>query len=143
MNRLVAVLVFGMLVGLVNVASACHRCRHTPCASTCQIACPTYCAPVCQTNYRTTYVNVVKCVRVTYCKRVKYKDCRGCCRTKLVRCTKLVKRCVRVPVTTCTTVCSQPSYAPSYEPCADPCDPCADGGRVRLCDRIRAHFCRR
>lgn len=140
MNRLVTVLVFGMLVGLVNVASACHRCRQTPCAS----ACPTQCAPVCQTCYRTTYVNVVKCVRVSYCKRVSYKDCCGCCRTKLVRCTKYVKRCVRVPVTTCYTVCSQP--APVYcapEPCADYCDPCVGGGRPRLCDRIRAHFCRR
>jgi hypothetical protein len=150
MNRLVFVLAFVSLMAVVNVASACNRCHRSHCRG-CGVAtascCDNYgsaacCQPVCHNVYRTTYVNVVKCVPVTRCKRVTYRDCCGCCRTKLVRCTSYVQRCVRVPVTTCETVCTMP--APIASPCCDNCcstDSCCSGHGGFL-SRLRGLCCR-
>jgi hypothetical protein len=128
MNRLVAALVFGLVFGLANVSDACHRCGRSACVSSC--------APRCTTVYRTTYVNVVKCVPVTICKKVRYRDSCGCCRTKIVRCTVYVKRCCRIPVTTCQTVCCEP--APTV--CCD-VDPCCQTARRGCFGRHHRRCC--
>ncbi len=133
MNRLAAVMIFALVAGLTNIADACHRCKRSSCTS----PCVSTCAPVCQTVCRTSYITVVKCCPVTYCKKVRYIDCCGCCRTKIVRCTKYVKRCVRVPVTTYTTICC----APASTVCCEP-EPCCDSGRHGLFGRLHA-LCRR
>jgi hypothetical protein len=139
MNRLVVSALFVGLFLIASISEACNRCGRSACRSsaTCCSA-PVCCtpAPVTQTVCRTTCKTVVSCHQETRYRKVTCRDACGCCVTKCVPYTVTVRRCHRVPVTTCCTVPTCCPPAPSC--CAPACDPCARAG---LFSRFGSRLC--
>ncbi len=137
MNRLLlSVLVLACFSVAPAIVSADCGCETSCCQpqTCCQPQCCTTYKTCCKTSYRTKVV----CRPVTTYKKVRCRDACGCRQTKCVPCTRYVRTCVKVPVTTCQRVAQTCCTATTSccDPCADTCcKPRRRGLLGRLCRR--------